>query len=169
MKERIVGLNPLPDPPISPHPNGVTPTGLAAPQSRLRARQHDLAALRHRANRLDRLPEAAAGRDIRYLEARLRSALLIDRASQPLTEVAFGLCVTITGANGSQTTDQITGEDEADVRPHRIAPQSLLAPLAPLARALLGAQVGDRTIWRKPPGPVTLAIPGVGLADDPQP
>jgi transcription elongation factor GreB len=73
VKEDGHDLAPLPDLPVSPHPNYVTPRGLAGLAARLRARQADLAALRARPDRLDKLPEAAAERDIRYLEARLRA------------------------------------------------------------------------------------------------
>ena len=138
------------------------PRGLAALQARLRRPQADLAALRARPDRLDKLPEAAAERDIRYLEARLRSAILIDPATLPLTEVAFGLAVTVGDAAGIETTYEITGEDEADATLHRIAPQS------PLARALIGAQVGDEVIWRRPSGAVALEILRIAHAD-PQP
>ena len=157
VKEGDGALDPLPDLPMSPHPNYVTPRGLTALQLRLAARQGDLAALKSRPDRLDKLPEAAAERDIRYLEARLRSAILTDPAALPLTEVAFGLRVTVS----DRTTYEITGEDEADATLHRIAPQS------PLARALMGAQVGDEVIWRKPSGPVTLTILAIAHADPP--
>ncbi|MEH6776028.1 MAG: GreA/GreB family elongation factor [Cereibacter changlensis] len=143
---------PLPDLPVSPHPNHVTPRGLAQLQARLAEAQARLAALRGRAERLDRLPEAAAERDIRYLEARLRSAILNDPAALPLEEVAFGLCVTVEDENGAETTWQITGEDEASAAEHRIAPQS------PLARALLGARVGDEVLWRRPAGTASLTL-----------
>ena len=79
VKEGDGALDPLPDLPLSPHPNYVTPRGLATLKARLVARQSDLAALKTRPDRLDKLPEAAAERDIRYLEARLRSA--IERAT----------------------------------------------------------------------------------------
>jgi transcription elongation GreA/GreB family factor len=155
VKEGDGGLDPLPDLPVSPHPNYVTPRGLAALQGRLRQCQTDLAALRARPDRLDKLPEAAAERDIRYLESRLRSAILIDPASLPTTSVAFGLAVTVTDDAGHDTTYEITGEDEADAPRHRIAPQS------PLARALIGAEVGDEVTWRKPSGPVALTIKAI--------
>lgn len=155
VKEGDGGLDPLPDLPVSPHPNYVTPRGLATLQTRLRARQTDLATLRARAERLDKLPEAAAERDIRYLESRLRSAILIDPATLPPTEVAFGLAVTVTDETGHDTTYEITGEDEADATLHRIAPQS------PLARALIGAEAGDEVIWRKPAGAVTLIVKAI--------
>ncbi|MDB5659195.1 MAG: transcription elongation factor [Cypionkella sp.] len=159
VKEGDGGLDPLPDLPLSPHPNYVTPRGLAALQSRLRDLQTTLATLKARAERLDKLPEAAAERDIRYIEARLRTAILIDPTTLLLREVAFGLSVTVRAEDGSQTSYEITGEDEADATLHRIAPQS------PLARALIGAQVGDEVIWRKPSGPVSLEIIQISHAD----
>lgn len=152
VKEGDGSLDPLPDLPISPHPNHVTPTGLAALQQRLRDTQQRLAALKARPDRLDKLPEAAAERDIRYLEARLRSAILIDPSTLPVTEVAFGLIITVADEDGTEHRFQITGEDEADAAKGRITPQS------PLARALMGATVGDTVKWKKPSGTVELEI-----------
>ena len=152
VKEGDGALDPLPDLPISPHPNHVTPAGLAALQSRLQETQARLVALKARPDRLDKLPEAAAERDIRYLEARLRSAILIDPAALPTTEVAFGLIVTVVDEDGTEHRFQITGEDEADATQGKITPQS------PLARALMGAQPGDVVRWRKPSGSVNLEI-----------
>ena len=152
VKEGDGALDPLPDLPVSPHPNYVTPTGLAALQARLRDTQATLTQLKARPDRLDKLPEAAAERDIRYIEARLRSAILIDPASQPLTEVAFGLIVTVADEDGTEHRFQITGEDEANASAGRITPQS------PLARALLGAVPGDTVRWKKPSGTTELDI-----------
>lgn len=156
VKEGDGALDPLPDLPVSPHPNHVTPSGLAALQTRLRETQTRLAALKARPDRLDKLPEAAAERDIRYIESRLRSAILTDPAAFPLTEVAFGLIVTVADESGTETRFQITGEDEADATAGRITPQS------PLARALIGAAVGDVVKWRKPSGSVDLEILAIG-------
>ncbi len=161
VKEGDGTLDPLPDLPVSTHANYVTPRGLAALQLRLAARQADLAALKSRPDRLDRLPEAAAERDIRYLEARLRSAIPSDPAALPLTEVAFGLCVTVSDTSGTISRYEITGEDEADPALGRIAPHS------PLARALLGARVGDIVAWRKPSGTVELEIWTISHAGPP--
>ena len=159
VKEGTGELEPLPDLPISPHPNYVTPRGLEALRARLLARQGDLAALRGRAERLDKLPEAAAERDIRYLEARLRSAIVVDPALQDALEVRFGLRVTVVDEAGETAVYEITGEDEAEAALGRIAPQS------PLARALMGAVVGDVVMWRKPTGAVALEIVAIGHAD----
>ncbi len=157
VKEGDGDLDPLPDLPLSPHPNYVTPRGFAALQIRLRALQQTLSSLKARPERLDKLPEAAAERDIRYHEARLRSAIVIDPVLQPLTTAAFGLAITVADAQGLETTYEITGEDEADARQHRIAPH------APLARALIGAEVGDEVIWQRPSGAVTLEIIAIRL------
>jgi transcription elongation GreA/GreB family factor len=149
----------LPERPVPPGPNPVTPRGLAALHAALARRQADLAALRARPDRLDRLPEAAAERDIRWLEARLKAAVVIDPAAQDLASVAFGLAVTVRDPQGRETVYEITGADEADATRHRIAPSS------PLARALLGARVGDVVTWRRPSGTTELEILGIAHAD----
>ena len=78
VREGDGALDPLPDLPISPHPNHVTPGGLAALHPRRQARQADpLRARPDRPDRLGKLPEVPAERDIRHLQARLRSALPI--------------------------------------------------------------------------------------------
>ena len=61
--------------------------------------------------------------------------------------------------DGRETTYQITGEDEADATRHRIAPNS------PLARALLGAQVGDVVTWKRPAGNLDLEVLRIAYAD----
>jgi transcription elongation GreA/GreB family factor len=161
VKEDGPDTAPLPDRPVSPHPNYVTPRGLAALQARLVESQAALARLRARADRLDRLPEAAAERDIRYIEARLRSALPVDPAGQPQDEVAFGARVTVTDDTGQHQVFEITGEDEAD------APQGRIAPQSPLARALLGAALGDTVLWPRPSGKLDLEITAIRYADAP--
>ena len=142
----------LPELPLSRHPNYVTLRGLADLRARLAARLDDLTRLRAREDRLDKLPEAAAERDIRWLEARLASAIPVDSASQTTAEMAFGLQALVADQTGAETLYEITGEDEADPAKGRIAPHS------PLARALIGARPGDEVTWRRPAGDITLEI-----------
>jgi transcription elongation factor GreB len=149
----------LPELPLSPGPNIVTPRGLAGLMVQIAHRQTDLAALKARPDRLDKLPEAAAERDLRWLEARLKAAVVIDPANHDLTEVAFGLAVTVADADGKETTYEITGEDEADAARYRITPNS------PLARALLGARVGDVVTWQRPAGTLELEVIRISHAD----
>ena len=151
VKEGTGDLDPLPDLPRSPHPNYVTPSGLADLRARLAEAQARLTALRARPERLDKLPEAAAERDIRYLEARLRGAILVTPPEAP-AEVAFATAVTVADEDGAETVWRIVGEDQADATKGWIAPQS------PLARALIGARLGDTVTWRRPSGAVELEI-----------
>lgn len=151
VKEGDGALEPLPDLPVSDRPNYVTARGLAALRARLAALQADLMALRARPERLDKLPEAAAERDIRYVEARLRSAILIEPPPMP-GAVGFATAVRVADDGGAERVYEITGEDEADAALGRIAPH------APLARALIGAEVGDVVIWRRPSGDVDLTV-----------
>lgn len=149
----------LPELPVPPGPNIVTPRGLAALQARIAQRQAELAALKVRPDRLDKLPEAAAERDLRWLEARLKAAVVIDPAGHDLREVAFGLVVTVVDDDGVEARYEIVGEDEADAALGRVAPNS------PLARALLGAEVGDSVTWRRPSGPIELEVTGIDHVD----
>jgi transcription elongation GreA/GreB family factor len=155
VKEDAGGPPVLPDLPISPHPNYVTPSGLAELRTRLAARTADLAALRARPDRLDLMPEAAAERDIRYLEARLASAIPVETGTHPGDEVAFGLWVEVEDEAGRKLRFRIVGEDEA------AADRGLIAPTSPLARALLGARVGDSVTWPRPAGAIALDITGI--------
>ena len=144
----------LDDLPQSPHPNYVTPAGLAALQQRLRDRHADLAALPR--DSLDaKLPRAMAERDIRYLEARINRAIPVDPATQDKNVVAFGACVTVVDEDDRPTDWHIVGEDEADPATHRVA------PFSPLAQALFGARVGDVVDWRKPGGVVELEVTAI--------
>jgi transcription elongation GreA/GreB family factor len=155
VREDAPDTAPLPDLPVSAHPNHVTPRGLAQLQVRLAGAQAALAAARARPDRSDRLPEQIAERDIRYLAARLATAIPVPPA--PTDAVAFGHAVTVEDEDGALATYEITGEDEADASACRIAPQS------PLARALIGARVGDSVDWRRPNGTVALTIRAIGL------
>lgn len=160
VKEGDGALDPLPDLPLSTHPNYVTKRGLAALNARLQQVQAALLALKARAERLDNLPEAAAERDIRYLEARLRSAIPVDPAQHDLSQVAFGLCVQVCDPSGRDHVYEITGEDEADPTLGRISAHS------PLTRALIGAEVGDSVTWKKPSGPTELTIKAITCPKD---
>ena len=160
VKEGDGALDPLPDLPLSTHPNYVTLRGLADLQARFQQMQTTLAALKSRAERLDKLPEAAAERDIRYLEARLRSAIPVNPAQHDLLQVAFGLSVQVCDPSGREQVYEITGEDEAEPTLGRISAQS------PLARALIGAEVGDSVTWKKPNGPIELKISAITCPKD---
>ncbi len=123
----------LPDRPVSTASNLVTPEGLAQIEAEV-ARWHAAYADAQAAQNRSEL--AQSGRELRYWNARRASAELVP-APERHDEVRFGTTVTIRRKDGSRKSWRIVGEDEAD--PAR----GTLPYVAPLARALLGATIGD--------------------------
>ena len=127
----------LPDRPISPHPNLVTPEGLAFIDAALAQARADYAAAQHAGGiEADRTAMARATRDLRYYAARRANAQLIEPSDDTKT-VRFGGDVTIDREDGRRQTFRIVGEDEADPA------QGSVSHVSPLARALMGKSVGD--------------------------
>jgi len=123
----------LPDRPISPHPNFVTPEGLAAIEASL-ARLHEDYAAAQRSH--DRAALALAARDLRYWTARRASAQVVAAPAHP-DKVQFGATVTIERDDGRRQTYRIVGEDEADPA------HGTISYVSPVAHALMGKEIGD--------------------------
>ncbi|MGQ0750796.1 MAG: GreA/GreB family elongation factor [Betaproteobacteria bacterium] len=147
----------LPERPLSAHANYVTPAGL----EQLHARVRELQEMRERLN-----AQAASDpmgtqlvreveRDLRYFKAQLERAIVVDPAGQPDEEVHFGAAVAIVDAHGKAHRFSIVGDDEADVAAGRISWGS------PLAKAMMGARVGDVVVWRRPAGETEVEITGI--------
>ena len=86
----------------------------------------------------DRTAIARATCELRYWSARPGSAQLTQRG-HTIDGVQFGDPVLLARANGRRQTFRIAGEDEADPA------SGLIAYVSPLARAVLGRSVGDKT------------------------
>ena len=127
----------LPDRPISPHPNLVTASGLAAIEAALaEARAAYAAAQAEGGIEADRTAMARATRDLRYWSARRASAQLMP--DPPDTAVVhFGSSVEIDRQDGRRQRFRIVGEDEADPS------AGTVSYVSPIARALLRKRVGD--------------------------
>jgi transcription elongation factor GreB len=69
--------------------------------------------------------------------------------------VRFGSTVTVVDQAGEQRSFEIVGVDEAD------PPRGKIAFLSPLAKALLGRQMGDSVTLRAPGGRQELEIVAV--------
>ena len=121
-------LEPTFELPIPPGPNLVTPRGLALIQERHDAVEAVLA------SELSEEERKKVLRDARYWRQRLASAQVAPIADGE--RVAFGTRVTFL-RGGEERTVELVGHDEADPGADRIA------FTAPLARALMGAEVGD--------------------------
>ena len=105
------GIEPLPDRPISPHPNIVTPEGLALIDRNLADLQERHAAALQAE---DRAAQAAIARDLRYWSARRASVQVVNALDAP-SEAAFGTTVT-----SSATTAAVRpGASSARTKPIR--------------------------------------------------
>jgi transcription elongation GreA/GreB family factor len=142
----------LPERVHSPHVNYVTPAGLRQLQEQvdgLLARRKNLSGAVSAENKKQRM---YIDRDLRYVEERIRRAVLIDPAGQPEDEVHFGAVVEVEIPERGRMTFAVVGEDEADPARGRIS------WVSPLARALAEARVGDAVVWKRPTGEVELTI-----------
>ncbi|WP_282008986.1 transcription elongation factor GreA [Brevundimonas aveniformis] len=126
----------LPDRPVSPHPNLVTPSGLTQIEREMASARAAYAAAQAQGSiEADRTAMARATRDLRYWSARRSNAQLIE--TEPDGTVRFGGSVTIEREDGRSQTWCIVGEDEADPT------KGSVSQVSPLARALMGKSVGD--------------------------
>jgi transcription elongation factor GreB len=86
-------------------------------------------------------------RRLGYLAKVMKQAKLVDPASQPTRDqVRFGATVELADGDDEPRTLTIVGDDEADATAGRIGWS------APIAKALIGARVGDERIVRLPVG-----------------
>ena len=91
-------------------------------------------------------------RRLSHLARVMKAAKIVDPASQSTDQVRFGATVQLADEEDSPRTLTIVGDDEAD------ASAGLIGWSAPLARALIGAKVGDERIVRLPSGEKSYAV-----------
>ncbi len=156
---------PIVVPPRAPLPPGtinyVTPRGIEI----LRAELVELETERSRvqsddADETSRPRQLAAiGERIANLIERLASAQVVDSHAQPQHTVRFGATVTVQTLTGTDAGEErrftIVGVDEADVAAGRVA------FIAPIARAILGKQVGEAALLRTDHGEEDLEITSI--------
>lgn len=123
----------LPDRIISPHPNLVTPSGMARMEKEIETLQQRLEEAKEAD---DKAEIARLSRDLRYWSHRHATAEVVP-PSADTSQVRFGSRVTFEREDGRKQTYWIVGEDEADPAQGRISFAS------PLAQALMGRQVGE--------------------------
>ena len=94
---------------------------------------------------------------IQEIEGKLAEARIIDITTIPRTgKVIFGVTVDLINTDTeAAVTYKIVGEDEADVKQNRISVTS------PIARALIGKEVGDVVVVKTPGGDVEYEIEDV--------
>lgn len=144
----------LPERPISELPNYVTPNGLKQLkeiENTLLDERELLAVKKEDPTAVQRL--AMVDRDLRYVQARLEQAILVEiPQDQTPSAAVFGTTVIVEDDEGEQHHFQIVGEDEADIALGTVSFAS------PLAKALIGHKVGDSVRWKRPAGDLNLEI-----------
>ena len=142
----------LPERPISTLPNYVTANGLMQLElnaKNLSAERLKLVSLNDDQAAMQKL--AAIERDLRYVSARLKTAIL---SAPPMSNemVLFGATVTVEDETGKPYSFTIVGDDEADIKCNKVSWSS------PIAKALIKQKVGDIVVWSRPVGNMTLEI-----------
>ncbi len=85
-------------------------------------------------------------RRLSHLSRVMKAAKVVDPASQTTDQVRFGATVELADEDEQRRTVTIVGDDETDAGAGRIGWS------APLARAMIGARVGDERAVRLPVG-----------------
>lgn len=145
-------------------PNYVTPHGLMLLRTELAALEAERRRLESdRSDEVERRRRLAiAGRRLSELAARIASAEVVDPHRQPHDRVRFGACVTLRTVTGDRAGEErrleIVGVDEADAANGRVA------FVAPIARAILGREVGETASLRTARGEEVLQVVSVEYA-----
>ena len=136
-----------PERPVSEQPNYVTPRGLKTLQD---AEEALLAKLKGfegaQDDELRKKSKRELERDLRYVRARLESALPVDPANQPKDQIRFGASIALKREDGAKKSVRIVGEDEADEG------GETLSWASPFAGALFGLKAGQTLSWETEAG-----------------
>ena len=130
---------------VSEQPNRLTAQGLAQLQAKVAQLQSEYGAESAKGEQADKQRQADLERDLRYFNQRVQSAQVVAPATAT-DKVRIGSWVTFANEQDEQQRIQLVGEDQAD------ASAGLINWGSPLGRALLGAQVGDEVLWKRPVG-----------------
>ncbi len=136
-----------PERPVSSQPNYVTPRGLKSLQDweeRLLRELTPLGGIQEKVER--RKIKRELERDLRYVRARLESAIPVDPAKQPKDQIRFGASVVLQRENGAKKSLRIVGEDEAEEG------GETLSWAAPFAQTLFGLKAGQTLYWETEAG-----------------
>jgi len=85
-------------------------------------------------------------RRLSHLARIMKAAKVVDPSTQSTDQVRFGATVELADEDDKRRTVTLIGDDETDAENGRIGWS------APLARALIGAKVGDERVVRLPSG-----------------
>ncbi len=142
----------LPERPISTHPNYVTAFGFKQLEELAKALSAERTSLVNlKDNQIAMQKLAVLDRDLRYVSARLQSAIISAKPTSNET-VLFGATVAVEDELGEPHVFTIVGDDEADIKLNKVS------WVSPIAKALIGQKVGDVVVWPRPVGNMSLEI-----------
>ena len=99
-------------------------------------------------------------RKLTHLARAMKAAKIVDPARQPSRDqVRFGATVELADEDDNRRTLTIVGDDETDASAGRIGWS------APLAKALIGARIGDERIVRLPAGEKSYEVMAISYPD----
>lgn len=99
-------------------------------------------------------------RRLGYLARIMKQAKVVDPSRQEMRDqVRFGATVEVADEDDNRRTLTLVGDDEADASEGRIGWS------APLARALIGARIGDERVVRLPSGEKSYEVLGIRYPD----
>ena len=142
----------VPERPISPEKNYVTPNGLKELENNILLLEQEKNELSNTSDYSNKQKKSQLERDLRYFIKRLESAIVVNPDDQDKNKVLFSAFVHVENEFGEISKFQIVGEDESNIKLNKIAYTS------PLAKALIGSKQGDEILWDKPSGSEYLTI-----------
>lgn len=136
-----------PERPVSPQPNYVTPRGLKTLQDSEEALLAELKGFEGaQQDDARKKRKRELERDLRYVRARLESAIPVDPANQPKDQIRFGAAVVLRREDGLKKSVRIVGEDESEEG------GDALSWAAPFAQTLFGLKAGQALYWETEAG-----------------
>lgn len=142
----------IPERPISSEINYVTPFGLEQINKKLNVLYKEREKYQGCDDAISKQKKMRIEKDIRYFAARLKSAILVKPNSISNNIVLFGACVELEDENGKAEYYELVGEDEANIN------QNKISYVSPIAKAIIGNQIGEEILLSKPSGLSTLLI-----------
>lgn len=142
-----------PELPISRHANYVTTHGLQQLKDKRKALLKKKEELGGDEDSMStKIVLAQIERELRYYQARLQSAIIVSSKRLDEDRVAIGATVTALDENNKKHSFTIVGEDEAAI------PEGKISWVSPFASMVMGKKIGDRVIWRRPVGDLSVEI-----------
>ncbi len=142
-----------PELPISKHANYVTTNGLQQlkdTREALLKKKGELVG--DEESMSTKIVLAQIERELRYYKVRIQSAIVVSTRRLDKESVALGATVTAIDENNKKYRFTIVGEDEAAIDEGKIS------WVSPLASVLMGKKMGDRVMWRRPVGDLSVEI-----------